>query len=126
MALLVDSILLAVVCIVLVLVFLDPKGSGEQMVWSAVLSLWVAFVLMYAYLVVGTGIWGRTVGKRLLGLRVVNAAGRPPGIGRALLREVIGKWLSGTVFYLGYLSVAGDPCKQGWHDKIAGTTVQRQ
>ena len=70
--------------------------------------------------------WGRTLGKRLLGLRVVNEAGNAPGIGRVILREIIGRFISGLVFGLGYLWVAWDGRKQGWHDKIGGTTVQRR
>lgn len=92
-------------------------------VMSALSLLYLA--LVYVYFVVATGLWGRTVGKRLLGLRVVNAVGQPPGIGRALLREIVGKFLSGLLLGLGYLWVAWDERKQGWHDKIAGTTVVR-
>jgi len=42
-----------------------------------------------------------------------------------LLRQTIGYWLSGAVFYLGFIWVAFDDKKQGWHDKIARTFVVR-
>jgi hypothetical protein len=41
------------------------------------------------YFSIAEGIWGAGLGKRLKGLRVARTNGRPPGIGRALIRIVI-------------------------------------
>jgi len=43
----------------------------------------------FLYFSIAEGIWRGGVGKRLKGLRVVRTNGRPPGIGRALLRILI-------------------------------------
>jgi len=43
----------------------------------------------FLYFGLAEGIWGGGVGKRLKGLRVVGPNGRPPGIGRALVRVVL-------------------------------------
>lgn len=43
-----------------------------------------------------------------------------------LLREVIGKWVSGLVFGLGYFWAIWDKDGQTWHDKIAGTVVVKR
>ena len=53
----------------------------------------------------------------------IDESGNNISIGKAILREVIGKWISGSVFDLGYIWVAFDEKRQGWHDKIAGTYV---
>jgi uncharacterized RDD family membrane protein YckC len=45
--------------------------------------------LMTAYFAVCEGRWGCALGKRLLGLRVVNLSGETPGVGRALLRALL-------------------------------------
>jgi len=66
---------------------------------------------------------GQTPGKQLLGIRVVKKDGTPITIGDALLRNVIGYWVSGIVFYLGYFWANFDSENQAWHDKIAGTVV---
>jgi uncharacterized RDD family membrane protein YckC len=58
-----------------------------------------------------------------LGIKVVDREGRPPGLWKAFLREVVGKILSGLVIYIGYIWVAFDSEKRGWHDHIAGTYV---
>lgn len=44
-------------------------------------------------------------------------------MGKAILRETVGKILSGMFFSLGYIWAAFDNRKQAWHDKIAGTCV---
>jgi uncharacterized RDD family membrane protein YckC len=66
---------------------------------------------------------GQTVGKRALGIRVIDfKAGGPIGYGRGLLRY-IARFLSAIVFFLGYFWMIWDPEKQTWQDKIAGTVV---
>jgi uncharacterized RDD family membrane protein YckC len=67
---------------------------------------------------------GATIGKKVFGLKVVKADGTPPGFGRALLRQTIGYFVS-SFFWLGFIWIAFDPQRQGWHDKIAGTYVVR-
>ncbi|MDO9559233.1 MAG: RDD family protein [Syntrophales bacterium] len=65
---------------------------------------------------------GQTPGKMMLGLRVVQATGGPMTFGRAFLRWV-GYLISKLAVYLGFIWIAFDRRKQGWHDKIAGTIV---
>lgn len=71
------------------------------------------------------GIAGRTPGKMLLGLRVIQVSGDPISPGIAFLRWV-GYLISGPLFGLGFLWIAFDGRKQGWHDKIAATLVIRR
>ena len=58
-----------------------------------------------------------------LGIKVIRTSGMDIGYGRAFLREVPGKFLSGILFGIGYLMVAFDEKKQGLHDRIADTYV---
>lgn len=80
-------------------------------------------LISWAYYVIFTGAWGATLGKMALGVKVVNRDLQKIGYGTAFLREVIGKIVSSLIFLLGFLWIAFDPKKQGWHDKIAGTYV---
>ena len=52
-----------------------------------------------------------------------EAQGDTEGVGRAALREIVGKFVSAVAMLLGFLWVAWDPDKQSWHDKMAGTHV---
>lgn len=94
-------------------IFAGLFGAMQFLIWA----------IQIAYFVGLTGVYGATVGKMVLGLKVVDTNGQKIGFGKAALREIIGKWISGLVFGLGYLWVAFDEKKQGWHDKIAGTIV---
>jgi uncharacterized RDD family membrane protein YckC len=80
-------------------------------------------LLYYLYYWLFTGLIGQTPGKMAVGIKVVDAAGSVPGLGRAALREIPGKILSTIAIYLGFLWVIWDKQKQGWHDKIADTHV---
>ncbi len=93
--------------------------------------LWSS-VLFLVYEVVQVALWGRTLGKRMVGIKVVNAAhGGVPGWGKA-----VGRWaIPGLVYLipivgplaalLCYISLTWDRVYQGWHDKAAGTLVVR-
>jgi uncharacterized RDD family membrane protein YckC len=70
---------------------------------------------------------GKTPGKAILGIRVADKRnGSLPGIGRMLLRETVGKFVSGFLFCIGYLWAIFDRDAQAWHDKIAGTVVLKE
>jgi uncharacterized RDD family membrane protein YckC len=78
------------------------------------------------YFVVLWSKFGGTLGQRMLGLHVVDAAtGQNIGIGRAIGR-FIGYVISALALDIGLIWVAFDPRKQGWHDKIASTFVVRK
>lgn len=70
------------------------------------------------------GATGQTVGKMVCGIKVVTAHNETIGYRRAFLRW-IGYLISSLALYLGFLWVAIDRNKQGWHDKIAKTYVIR-
>ncbi len=65
---------------------------------------------------------GQTLGKTLAGIKVISVDGSSVSLGKALLRY-LGYILSGALLSLGFLWVALDPKRQGWHDKMAGTYV---
>lgn len=81
------------------------------------------------YEVLTTGLSGATLGKRLVGIRVVHqSTGRNLGVGSALVRQII-PFVGFLVLVVGglvvYLSPIFDSSKrmQGWHDKAAGDLV---
>ena len=66
---------------------------------------------------------GQTPGMKMMGIKVVrDRDGGPVTGGQAVLR-LLGYWVSGLVFYLGYIWIFIDRRKRGWHDLIAGTVV---
>lgn len=78
---------------------------------------------LYVWLMIGFK--GQTLGKMAVGIRVVDRKGEVPDLGQAALREIMGKFISGFFFALGYIWALFDPRRQSWHDKIADTYVVR-
>ncbi|HEU20687.1 MAG TPA: RDD family protein [Deltaproteobacteria bacterium] len=67
---------------------------------------------------------GQTPGKMMLGLRVVPMTGDQMTFGIAFLRWV-GYIISELIVNLGFIWIAFDGRKRGWHDMIAATYVIR-
>ncbi len=67
-----------------------------------------------------------TPGKLAVGARIVDTkTGGNPSTGQ-LLGRYAGYYLAAIPLLLGFIWVAFDPRKQGWHDKLAGTVVVRK
>ena len=66
-----------------------------------------------------------TPGKMLIGAKVVDArTGDKPSTRQFVIRY-LGYYVSTIGLLLGFIWVAFDQRKQGWHDKLAGTVVVR-
>jgi uncharacterized RDD family membrane protein YckC len=95
----------------------DPASFSPVIIFSCIFFIFTNL----AYFTYFHGATGRTPGKMLLGLQVVSDDGTSISFGIAFLRAV-GYFVS-NIFFLGFIWVAFDKKKQGWHDKIAGTVV---
>ena len=85
------------------------------------LAGYVAF-LGLAYAGYFTGTTGQTLGKSLTGLRVVDAAGHPPGFLKAFVRAAVGT-LGIALAGLGAVPMFLDPAGRGLHDRMLKTRV---
>lgn len=105
-----------------VTVWLIDGTTGTQL--GAVLVVLLAAGLLLE--VLPTAKWGRTPGKKLVGLRVLDVEAQlPPGLGPSLRR-----WLTRTVLDVLVVGLVGAawclfdrPWRQCWHDKAARTFV---
>lgn len=97
--------------------------TGGTIAVAVLLGL-LAFVGAVLYSVLPVGKTGQTLGKRALGVRVVDAAtALPIGTGRALGRWLFAAFISGNICGLGYLWAIWDNRKQTWHDKVVSSVV---
>jgi uncharacterized RDD family membrane protein YckC len=112
---------------------MKKAGFGKRLV--AALIDWVLFAalgigsggilspLWIVYEMVLVSQWnGYTIGKKVMGIRVVPVSGKGVDWLKALIRAV-SKILSGLLLFLGYLWMLWDERSQTWHDKIAETLV---
>lgn len=65
---------------------------------------------------------GATPGKKILGMKLVKADGKPVNFATILVRFLF-SYVSAFCFLLGYIWTIFDAKKQTWHDKVAGTYV---
>lgn len=132
----IDTAILQIVCIILfaagllIRIINQPGWYGMETdlpdgfpdfgaVWVYYLMVLILDMVYFTWF---HGAVGRTPGKMLLGLRVVQATGEPMTFGLAFLRWV-GYLISKLALGLGFIWIAFDRRKQGWHDKLAGTVV---
>ena len=80
--------------------------------------------LLFTIIIIGFWMWkSATPGKMLVSALIVDAKTLGmPSAGQFVVRYV-GYIVSSLLFGLGFLWVAFDRRKQGWHDKMAGTVV---
>lgn len=87
---------------------------------------WIGTLAMLAYFPVTEGLWGRSLGKLVTGLVVVDASGQMPGLLRAAGRTVT-RLVEVNPLLLGGLPagliVAFNPNRQRLGDMLAGTYV---
>jgi uncharacterized RDD family membrane protein YckC len=94
---------------------LGAPGQYAEFVVETVLELVLVVALWVSF--------GATPGKMLFGARVVDSvSGKKPGWGQSLVRY-LAYYVSIAPVGLGFLWIAWDRKKQGFHDKIAGTVV---
>ena len=87
---------------------------------------WVILALFLGYYILCEAICGMTLGKRMVGIRVVADDGEHVGINAAVIRNVL-RLVDGLVFYLvGGLIALSSSRGRRLGDHIAGTLVVRR
>jgi uncharacterized RDD family membrane protein YckC len=92
---------------------IDVQDQGGPL-WAGVFFGW-----WFAYLWAGVALSGRTVGKALLGIKVVSLAGGAVGPARAALRTLVFPF--SFVLGLGFVPAVVGRQRRALHDHVAGT-----
>jgi uncharacterized RDD family membrane protein YckC len=75
------------------------------------------------YSIVLHWIWGQTLGKMALQIRVVSMAGGPLSFGQSVGRY-LATFLSALILGIGFIMAGVRPDKRALHDLLAGTRVE--
>ena len=115
-AIIIDSIILGVVYYILFLIFQNtPSVAGI-----------LAGILALAYFIVMEAMWGATLGKMLLRLRVVKTDGTPISWSESVIRNLL-RIIDGLFYYLvGAILIWTSPLRQRLGDRAAKTVVVRR
>jgi len=133
LAYIIDSAVVAVVTAVLMATgvleggaidSLDPDTVREMLQSNSGLAL---YVILFSYFLICEGVTGRTVGKVVLGLRVVRVAdGASCGWARSIVRNLVRPLDMFFAGLPGALVVILSPARQRIGDLLGGTLVVRQ
>lgn len=81
-------------------------------------------IVFYLYFVLMTKYFGQTLGKMVLGIRVVSLKDQSLTWGTVIFRELIGRFIVRTLMFgFTYILIGVLPKKQGLHDIFADTSV---
>ena len=127
-AAIVDSIVGIVVYFLLAALFLGGAGAtGDE--GAAAGGFFISFfILPFAvftlYYLLLEGLWdGYTIGKKVMGIKVVKESGGQISVGDSLLRNIL-RFIDGLFYYLvGFVFMAMSDRKQRLGDRIASTVV---
>lgn len=104
----------------------DPESYGQyvQLICQVIGAAWflVAIITapLYFSLLVSTS--GQTIGKYIMGVRVVRVDGQRMTFGLSLLR-FLGYFVSAVLLMTGFLVVLVDPRRRALQDRLTGTCV---
>jgi uncharacterized RDD family membrane protein YckC len=128
LATIVDAIVFSVIFWVLALLFGSTSAEGGSVAFSlGGLGSLICLVVIFAYYTLLEGYLGQTLGKMLLGIKVVREDnGGVPGLGAAAIRTVL-RIIDGILFYLvAFISVLATQKNRRLGDMAANTLVVRK
>ncbi len=123
---------MVVVVVVVIMMFISSLVLGHsaleafdfffQQLSTLMAAVFVFVLLLLVYLTTFTIFGGQTVGKMLIGLRVVGLDGHSVSTVGAL-RRALGMLVAGLPGLAGFLWTGFDLKRRGWHDYFGGTLV---
>lgn len=87
------------------------------------MAIFIFGLILISYVVVMIKQFGATLGKIIVGIKIISENGKELTWWKIILREVFGKFVSSLLLFIGYLAVGLSAKKQGFHDLIARTLV---
>ena len=121
----IDVVVLIIPLLLISFLFRSVTPAADEMeqaiveIMDSILSLvvwWVYFAVLHS------SKWQASIGKKAVGLKVVDENGNRISFGRATGRY-FAEFLSALILGIGYMMVGWTKKKQGLHDMIAGTFV---
>jgi len=95
----------------------STKAGISIAVWLFVLIAWVINFLALPLF------RGQTIGKMMAGIAIVNTDGTPVRLGRLILRNTVGYFVTMLTFGIGFFLAAINTSGRALHDLLAGTIV---
>ncbi len=83
------------------------------------------YVIFIYWILLESSRWQGSIGKKIMGIKVVTSEGGKPSIYQAIARNLL-KTLSGIIVFIGFMMAGWTSKKQALHDKIPGMFVVKE
>lgn len=124
-ATIIDSILILIIIFPILTAFYGTAYWESENIVEGPMDFLLTYIFPMVAIIAFWLLKQATPGKIAISAKIVDAkTGGEPSIGQYIIRY-IAYFLSTIPLCLGFIWVAFDSKKQGWHDKIAGTVVVR-
>ncbi|MEM3068782.1 MAG: RDD family protein [Nitrososphaerales archaeon] len=128
-AIIIDSVIVGAIAWVLTAILFLPVlfTAGWPSFWASPWN-WLQFpfamgVIFIFYFTITESVYGYTLGKRIMNLRVITLNGQIPNLEKAFIRNISKiYWIFLLLDIIGGLATKGDP-RQKYTDRIADTVV---
>ncbi|NIN52833.1 MAG: zinc-ribbon domain-containing protein [Nitrososphaeria archaeon] len=127
-AIVIDSVIVGIGAMILAgILFFPFLIVGWPSLWAAPWN-WFQFPFMMGliyilYFTIAESGYGYTLGKRIMGLRVITLGGETPSLEKAFIRNISKiYWILLLLDVIGGLATSGDP-RQKYSDRFAGTLI---
>ncbi len=122
----IDSILIVIITIPLLIAVYGMDYFESEMFIEGIWDFIVSYVLPAVAIIIFWTYRSATPGKMAVGATIVDAkTGEKLSTGQCVGRY-FAYWISALPLGLGFIWIAFDKRKQGWHDRLAGTVVVRE
>lgn len=122
----IDSLLLGIIIWPLLIAFYGDSYWTEESLILGPMDFLLSWVFPPVAVILFWVIKQATPGKMAVSAKVVDAKTGHAASKGQLIGRYLAYYLSIIPFFLGFIWVAFDRRKQGWHDKLAGTVVIRK
>ncbi|WP_026895784.1 RDD family protein [Clostridiisalibacter paucivorans] len=124
----IDSILIGIISFIFAITGILLQVVSMDVDSDASLGIYLGFMIMTILvpIILQGYFWTKStsLGKRAMGMKVIKKdSNENMSFFMMLIRETIGKYISGFIFFLGYIWILIDDDNQAWHDKLVGSVV---
>ena len=118
---LIDTLVVGLIFASIIVLLLLRNGFSFYNIIESVLGLF-GIAIWIIYFPFAEAQWGATIGKKIVGIKVLNANGNPVNFLRSAGRN-LAKIVSSLVLMIGFIMIGFTEKKQGLHDMIASCVV---
>ncbi|MGV2874943.1 RDD family protein [Macrococcus capreoli] len=128
LAYILDLLLIGAIKGIIISPIINIGGLQNVYVWIPLFSVEhiLSTIIYFSYFVIMTYCFSATLGKMIIGLKVMSIKNEKLTMSTVLTRELFGRYINNFFLSLLYLVVLFNPKKRGIHDMLSDTFVVKE